>query len=93
MNKPLLQRSFVFIGIAGWIILIIPELHFLYKDYLMVLGQWKFAALILAGLGMFIALPIWLTESVYRYFSLQFARYVVMGAACLVSIWIARFFM
>ena len=93
MTISLLQRSFVFIGFAGWIILIIPELHFLYKDYLMILGQWKFAALILAGLGMFIALPIWLTHNMYHYFSLQFGRYVVMGAACLLSICIARIFM
>ena len=47
-----LFASFVILGIAGWIILVIPDLHFLYKDYLGLLGQLKLLALVLAAVGM-----------------------------------------
>ena len=62
----ILFASFVILGIAGWIILIIPDLHFLYKDYLGLLGQLKLLALLLAAMGMFFAMPIWLANGIYQ---------------------------
>ena len=46
-----LFASFVILGIAGWIILVIPDLHFLYKDYLDLLGQLKLLAPVPGGSG------------------------------------------
>ena len=62
-----LFASFVILGIAGWIVLVIPDLHFLYKDYLDLLGQLKLLALLLAAMGMFFAMPtIWLADRLYQ---------------------------
>ena len=55
--------SFVIIGIIGWMMLVIPDLHFLYKDYLALLGQLKLVALLLAAVGMFFAMPIWASQN------------------------------
>ena len=62
----ILFASFVILGIVGWIILVIPDLHFLYKDYLGLLGQLKLLALVLAALGMFFAMPVWLADRLYQ---------------------------
>jgi len=88
-----LFTSFVILGIAGWVILIIPELHFLYKDYLGLLGQLKLLALLLAALGMFFALPIWLADRLYQRLPLKRGRYLVMAIACLASIWLGKLLM
>ena len=85
--------SFVILGTAGWVILIIPELHFLYKDYLGLLGQLKFLALLLAALGMFFALPIWLADRLYQRLALKRGRYLIMAIACLASIWLGKLLM
>ena len=82
-----LFASFVILGIAGWIILVIPDLHFLYKDYLGLLGQLKLLALVLAAVGMFFAMPVWLADRLYQQLPLKRGRYLIMAIACLVAIW------
>ena len=89
----ILFASFVILGIAGWVILIIPELHFLYKEYLGLLGQFKFLALLLAALGMFFALPIWLADRLYHRIGLTRGRYLVIAIACLMAIWMGKVLM
>ena len=88
-----LFASLVIIGIVGWIILVIPDLHFLYKSYLGLLGQLKLLALLLAAAGMFFAVPLWLTERLYQFFPLERGRYLMMGIACLIAIWIGKVLM
>lgn len=89
----ILFASFVILGIAGWVILIIPELHFLYKEYLSLLGQIKFLALLLAALGMFFALPVWLANRLFHRLGLTRGRYLVMATACLVATWLGKLLM
>ena len=86
----ILFASFVILGIAGWIILIIPDLHFLYKDYLGLLGQLKLLALVVAAMGMFFAIPVWLTDRLYQRLPLERGRYLIMAIACLVAIWMGK---
>ena len=88
-----LFASFVILGIAGWIILVIPDLHFLYKDYLGLLGQLKLLALVLAAVGMFFAMPVWLADRLYQRLQLERGRYLIMAIACFIAIWIGRILM
>ena len=85
-----LFASFVILGIASWIILVIPDLHFLYKDYLSLLGQLKLFALVLAAVGMFFAMPVWLADRLYQLLPLRRGRYLFMAIACLAAIWIGK---
>ena len=85
--------GFVIIGVAGWVILVIPELHFLYKDYLGLLGSYKLAALLLAAIGMFFAMPVWLTDRLYQHAPLQRGRDPVMAGACALSIGLGQLLM
>ena len=85
-----LFASFVILGIAGWIVLVIPDLHFLYKDYLDLLGQLKLLALLLAAMGMFFAMPIWLADRLYQFLPLERGRYLVMAISCIVAIWLGK---
>ena len=86
----ILFSSFVILGIAGWIILVIPDLHFLYKDYLGLLGQFKLLALVLAAVGMFFVMPVWLADRLYQRLPLERGRYLIMAIACLVAIWMGK---
>ena len=88
-----LFASFVILGIAGWIILVIPDLHFLYKDYLGLLGQFKLLALVLAAVGMFFAMPVWLADRLYQRLTLERGRYLIMSIACLLAVWMGKAFM
>ena len=88
-----LFASFVILGIAGWIILVIPDLHFLYKHYLGLLGQIKLLALALAAVGMFFAMPVWLADRLYQRLQLERGRYLIMAIACFIAIWIGRILM
>ena len=92
MGKTLFA-SFVILGIAGWIILVIPDLHFLYKDYLGLLGQLKLLALVLAAMGMFFAMPVWLADRLYQRLPLERGRYLTMAIACLVAICMGKVLM
>ena len=85
-----LFASFVILGIAGWIILVIPDLHFLYKDYLGLLGQVKLLALVLAGVGMFFMMPAWLADRLYQCLPLERGRYLIIAISCLVAIWVGK---
>ena len=85
-----LFASFVILGIAGWIVLVIPDLHFLYKDYLDLLGQLKLLALLLAAMGMFFVMPIWLADRLYQFLPLERGRYLVMAISCIVAIWMGK---
>ena len=88
-----LFASFVILGIAGWVILVIPDFHFLYKDYLGLLGQLKLLAMALAAVGMFFAMPVWLADRLYRCLPLERGRYLIMAIACLVAIWMGKVLM
>ena len=82
--------SFVILGIICWIILVIPDLHFLYKDYLASLDQLKLVALLLAAVGMFFAMPVWLVDRLYQCLSLKRGRYLIMAIACLKAVFIGK---
>ena len=86
----ILFSSFVILGIAGWIILVIPDLHFLYKDYLGLLGQLKLIALLLAAVGMFFAMPVWLADKLFQFIPIDRGRYLVMATFCIVAIWLGK---
>ena len=88
-----LFASFVILGIASWIILVIPDLHFLYKDYLGLLGQLKLLALLLAAAGMFFAMPVWLAGKIYQILPLERGRYLIMAIAGLLAIWMGKVLM
>jgi len=92
-STKILFSSFVIIGIAGWVILVIPDLHFLYKDYLGLLGRFKLLALLLAAMGMFFAMPVWLADRLYQRLPLKRGRYLVMAIFCLASIWLGKVLM
>jgi len=92
-STKILFSSFVIIGIAGWVILVIPDLHFLYKDYLGLLGRFKLLALLLAAMGMFFAMPVWLADRLYQRLPLERGRYLVMAIFCLASIWLGKVLM
>ena len=85
-----LFATFVLLGIAGWIILVIPDLHFLYKDHLGLLGQFKLLALLLAAMGMFFAMPVALADGLYQRLPLERGRYLIMAVACLMAAWIGK---
>ena len=89
----ILFASFVILGIAGWIILVIPDLHFLYKDYLGLLGQFKLLALVLAAVGMFFVMPVWLANGIYKLLPLERGRYMIITITCLVAIWMGKVLM
>ena len=89
-----LFASFVILGIAGWIILVIPDLHFLYKDYLGLLGQFKLLlALVLAAVGMFFVMPVWLADRLPTPTARARPLSVIMAIACLVAIWMGKVLM
>lgn len=88
-----LFASFVIIGIAGWIMLVIPDLHFLYKDYLSLLGKLKLLPLLLAAVGMFLVMPVWLADKLHNFIPLERGRYLIMASACLVAIWMGKVLM
>ena len=88
-----LFASFVILGIAGWIILVIPDLHFLYKEHLGLLGQLKLLALLLAAVGMFFTMPIWLANRLYQLLPLERGRYLIMAIGCLSALWIGKVLM
>lgn len=95
LSKKLISLFTIFavIGVVGWVILVVPDLHFLYKDYLSLLGRFKLLALLLAALGMFFAMPIWLVNRLYQRANLTQGRYFAMAIACFLSIWLGKWLM
>ena len=65
-------------------------MHFLYKDYLGLLGQFKLLPLLLAAVGMFFAMPVWLADRLYQLLPLRSARYLFMAIFCIVAIWLGK---
>ena len=57
-----MMRVMAFIGVVGWIMLVVPELHFLYKHLIPALGDGKYLAFVVMGVAMFFCLPIVLTR-------------------------------
>ena len=86
----------VLIGLAGWVILLVPDLHFFYKDYLGLLGSAKFAALLIAALGMFVFLPCWLVHRLTVMIPAlrgRTVKTVMMIVSCIVSAYLGRLWM
>ncbi len=61
-----IMGAMALIGVVGWIILVVPELHFLYKYVIPVLGDGKYLAFLVMGIAMFICLPVVLTRKAFK---------------------------
>ena len=55
-------------GVVGWTMLVVPELHCLYKHLIPALGEGKYLAFIIMGYAMFFSLPVVLTRKVFSVF-------------------------
>ncbi len=86
-----------FMGVVGWLMLVVPEFHFIYKQVIPVLGAGKYIAFLVMGIAMFFCMPIALTRKVFilllptKYQT--FLEKLVMGFFCIFSIVISRGFM
>ena len=81
-------------GVAGWTMLVVPELHFLYKHLIPALGEGKYLAFIIMGYAMFFSLPVVLTRKVFSVFLPDRCESpiekVVMGILCFLFVLISR---
>ena len=85
------------IGVVGWVMLVVPELHFVYKQVIPVLGTGKYIAFLVMGMAMFFCMPIALTRKAFMLLlpakcQTLFEK-LVMGLFCILSIVISRSFM
>ena len=91
------MRVVAFIGVLGWIMLVVPELHFLYKYLIPVLGAGKYLAFLVMGIAMFFCLPIVLTRKSFKALlparCQSFIEKLMMGLLCVLSVVISRHFM
>jgi|SaaInl1SG_22_DNA_1037389.scaffolds.fasta_scaffold02698_5 hypothetical protein len=103
MNKNrqnFLAKTLIFgasLGAIGWAMLVIPELHFIYKELIPVLGRAKFLAFLIMGAAMFICLPVFITQKLvgatlpaYRG---SWPEKIAMGGAIILSVLLSRNFM
>ena len=92
-----IMSAIALIGVAGWVILVLPELHFLYKHLMPVLGDAKYLAFLLMGIAMFLCLPIVLTRKAFKAvlaFKCQSViEKLMMVFLCILSVVISRGFM
>ena len=81
-------------GVVGWTMLVVPELHFLYKHLIPALGEVKYLAFIIMGYAMFFSLPVVLTRKVFSVFLPDRCESpiekVVMGILCFLFVLISR---
>ena len=66
-NRQIFLSAMAVLGAIGWVMLVIPELHFIYKELMPVLGKGKYLAFILMGAAMFIVLPVYNAKTGWRY--------------------------
>ena len=85
------------IGVVGWVMLVIPELHFVYKQVIPVLGTGKYIAFLVMGIAMFFCMPIALTRKGFVLALPEkcqtLLEKLVMGLFCILSVVISRSFM
>lgn len=89
--------SMVVFGSFGWLILVVPDLHFLYKNLMPILGSLKYLAFAIMGLAMFISLPVFVTRKAFSFFIPSQVKGITekfaMVMACFLSVMISRLFM
>ena len=89
--------SMVVFGSFGWLILVVPDLHFLYKNLMPALGSLKYLAFAIIGLAMFISLPVFVTRKTFSFFIpsrvKDISEKLAMVVACFLSVMISRLFM
>jgi hypothetical protein len=89
--------SMVVFGSFGWLILVVPDLHFLYKNLRPALGSLKYLAFAIMGLAMFISLPVFVTRKTFSFFIpsrvKDITEKLAMVVACFLSVMISRLFM
>lgn len=93
----LVSGALALLGGVGWIMLVVPELHFLYKQLIPAMGEGKYVAFLLMGIAMFYSAPVYLTRKAFILWlpdkSSTFFEKVAMGFACVLSVMISRAFM
>lgn len=96
-EKHYIMGSAALIGAVGWAMLVLPELHFIYKQLIPALGGGKYIAFLLMGAAMFFSLPVVLVR---KFFTLILPAYrrswlekAGMGLACAASVILSRAFM
>jgi len=87
-------KLLAFMGGVGWLMLLVPELHFLYKNLIPALGEGKYLAFIIMGYAMFFCLPVVLTRKAFSVFLPDRCESriekVVMGILCFLFVLISR---
>ena len=96
-NRQIFLAAMAVLGAIGWVMLVIPELHFIYKDLMPVLGKGKYLAFILMGAAMFICLPVFITQklvgAILPAYRGGWPEKIVMGGAIILSVMLSRSFM
>ena len=91
------MNIFFLIGFIGWLMLIIPQLHFIYKDSMAVIGDAKYGAFFIVGTGMFVVLPCMSVKlALERLGARSLHRFLtgaIMAGACIFSVLLSRVFM
>ena len=81
-------------GFVGWVMLVVPELHFVYKLMIPVLGAGKYIVFLVMGIAMFFCMPIALTRKGFALLlpakCQTLLEKLVMGLFCILSIVISR---
>ena len=84
-------------GVVGWVMLVVPELHFLYKQVIPALGTGKYIAFLVMGIAMFVCMPVVLTRKAFRLLlpakCQSLTEKLMMGLFCILSVVISRGFM
>ena len=92
-----MMRVMAFIGGVGWIMLVVPELHFLYKHLIPALGGGKYLAFVVMGVAMFFCLPIVLTRKSFSALlpakCQSLIEKLIMGLLCVLFVMVSRCFM
>ena len=90
-------RISVLLGVVGWLMLVIPELHFLYKQGIPILGGGKYIAFLLMGVCMFISLPVWIVRiagsKLFPALPNSLMEKGLMAGACILAVFISRSYM
>ena len=96
-NRQIFLAAMAVLGAIGWVMLVIPELHFIYKDLMPVLGKGKYLAFILMGAAMFICLPVFITQklvgAILPAYRGSWPEKIVMGGTIILSVMLSRSFM
>ncbi|MDP6217499.1 MAG: hypothetical protein QF526_02260 [Alphaproteobacteria bacterium] len=96
-NRQIFLAAMAVSGVAGWVMLVIPELHFIYKELMPILGKGKYLAFILMGAAMFICLPVFITQklvgAILPAYRGSWPEKIVMGGAIILSVLLSRSFM